>query len=147
MYILPNVHVLLCSASIYFLTQCVVVPVITVPPTNQTVVSPDNATFTCTATAKPRAVIQWRRNGVVLTNTMKHIIIDSTEGDCIITNPPSDCIIISTLSITSNIPNDSGEYLCTASNPAGFDIAFVLLTVYGRYSFHRIVCNTMNVYT
>jgi len=74
---------------------------------------------------------------------MKHIIIDSTEEDCIITNPPNDCIIISTLSISNSIPNDSGEYVCTASNPAGYDITSVSLTVYGRYSFHRAEFNTV----
>jgi len=69
---------------------------------------------------------------------MKHIIIHSEEGDCIITNPPSDCTITSTLSITNSIPNDSGEYVCTASNPAGNDTAFVSLTVHGRYSIYSV---------
>ena len=128
-------------AFIFLLYAYIVVPVITISPTNQTVVSTDNATFTCTATAKPRGVIQWRRNGVVLTNTMKHIIIDSEEGDCVITNPPSDCIIISTLSITNNTQNDNGEYVCTVSNPAGYDIASVSLIVYGKYLSYRAEFN------
>ena len=72
--------------TIYYTT---VVPVITTPPTNITVVSPDSATFNCTVTAKPRAVIQWTRNGIVLNGTMgKFFISDVKEGDCIITDPP-----------------------------------------------------------
>ena len=117
----------------------IVVPVITVPPTDPTVVSPDSATFSCTATAKPRAVIQWTINdGMVLTGTMgKFTITDTTEGDCIITSPPSECVITSILDIADNVPNDSGEYVCTAINDAGNNTASVSLTVNGKYSSHR----------
>ena len=114
-----------------------VVPVITVPPTHLTVVTPDSATFNCTATAKPRAVIQWTRNGIVLNGTMgKFIISYSTEGDCIITEPLSDCVIARTLDINDAVPNDSGEYVCTAISAAGNDTASVSLTVHGKYSLH-----------
>ena len=117
---------------IYYTT---VVPVITTPPTNLTVVSPDSATFNCTATAKPRAVIQWSRNGIVLNGTMgKLFISDFREGNCIITDPPSDCVITSTLDINGTVPNDSGEYVCTAINAAGSDTASVSLPVHGEYS-------------
>ena len=114
----------------------IVFPVITAPPTDLTVVSPDSATFNCTATAKPRAVIQWTINdGMVLTATMgKFTITDTTEGDCIITNPPNECVITSILDIADNVPNDSGEYVCTAINDAGNNTASVSLTVNGKYS-------------
>ena len=116
-----------------------VVPVITTPPINLTVISPDIATFNCTATAKPRAVIQWTKNEVVLNGTMgKFSISDSTEGDCIITDPPSHCVITSTLDINLTVPNDSGEYVCTAINAAGNDFASVSLTVHGKYSLHKL---------
>ena len=59
-----------------------------------------------------------------------------TEGDCIITDPPSDCVIISMLDINDIVPNDSGEYMCTAINAAGSDTASGSLTVYGKYSLH-----------
>ena len=112
----------------------IVAPVITVPPTDLTVVSPDSATFNCTAIAKPQAVIQWTiNNGMVLTGTMgKYSISDTTEGDCIISNPPSECVITSILDIADNIPNDSGEYVCTAINDAGNDTASASLIVYGK---------------
>ena len=55
------------------------------------------------------------------------------EGeDCIITDPPSDCVITSTLDIYDVVPNDSGEYVCTAINDAGNDTASVSLTVHGK---------------
>ena len=107
-----------------------------VSPASLTVVSPNSVTFTCNATAKPRASIQWIRNGNVLNTTMdtaKITITDSTQGDCIITNPPSECLITSILEITDSVPNDSGEYVCTAFNPAGNDTTFVILMVNGKY--------------
>ena len=111
-----------------------VAPVITAPPTNLTVISPDSTTFNCTATAKPRAIIQWTRNGNVLNFAMgKFTITDSTQGDCIITNPPSDCMTTSRLDIADTIPNDSGEYVCTVINVVGNDTASPSLTVYGKY--------------
>ena len=71
---------------------------------------------------------------MVLTGTMgKFTITDITEGDCIITNPPSECVITSILDIVDNVPNDSGQYLCTAINDAGNNTASVSLTVYGKY--------------
>ena len=111
-----------------------VAPVITTAPTILTVVSPDSATFNCAATAKPRAVIKWTRNGIVLNGTAgKFFISDVKEGDCIITDPPSECVISSTLDIKDTVPNDSGEYVCTAINAAGNDTASVSLPVHGEY--------------
>ena len=108
---------------------------ITASPTNITVVSPDGATFNCTATAKPQAVIQWTtNNGTVLTDTLEKFTINNiTEGDCIITNPPSGCVITSILEIANSVPNDDGEYVCTAINPAGNVTASASLTVHGKY--------------
>ena len=122
-----------------FFYYTTVAAVITTPPDNLTVVSPDSATFNCTATAKPRAVIQWTiNNGTVLTGTMgKFTITPSTQGDCIITNPPSECMITSTLDIADNVPNDSGEYVCTAINVAGNDTESASLTVHGKDSIHN----------
>ena len=74
----------------------------------------------------------------------KFIVNYSTEGDCIITDPPSNCVITSTLDINDAVPNDSGEYVCTAINAAGNDIASALLTVHGKYSLYRPVCVIQN---
>ena len=98
-------------------------------------VSPDGATFNCTATSKPRAIIQWISNDGMGLNDMlgKFTINNTVEGDCIITNPPSECVITSILEIANSVPNDDGEYVCTAVNAAGDDTASALLTVYSKY--------------
>ena len=75
---------------------------------------------------------------MVLTGTMGNFTItDTTEGDCIITNPPSECVITSILDIADNVPNDSGEYVCTAINDAGNNAASASLTVNGKHFSHR----------
>ena len=110
-----------------------VVPVVTITPMNQTTVSPNTVMFNCSATAKPRAEIQWMRDGMVLSDNSTRITIDyDTQGDCIITRPPSDCAITSTLEITETIPNDAGEYVCSSTNPVGSDVETALLTVHGK---------------
>ena len=71
---------------------------------------------------------------MVLNDMMgKFSINNMTKGDCIITDPPSECVITSILEIADSVPNDDGEYVCTAINPAGNDTASALLTVYGKY--------------
>ena len=114
----------------------VVAPVVTITPMNQTVVSLNTAMFNCSATAKPRAEIQWMRDGMVLGDTVDNstkITIDyDTQGDCNITRPPSECALTSTLEITETIPNDDGEYVCSSTNPVGSDVGTALLTVHGK---------------
>ena len=102
---------------------------------NQTVVSPNPAMFNCSATAKPRADIQWMRGGMVLSNTLdgstKITITPITQGDCNITRPPSECVLTSTLEITETIPDDAGEYVCYATNPVGSVLETASLIVNG----------------
>ena len=103
----------------------------------QTVVSPNITTFNCSATAKPRAEIQWMRNGMVLVtggtvdNITRITVIDIAQGDCNITRPPSECVLTSTLDLDVTMPINVGEYVCSASNPAGSDRETASLTVHG----------------
>jgi len=107
-----------------------VAPVVTMM--NQTVESTDTTTINCSATAKPRAEIQWMRDGMVLSDNSTRITIDyDAQGDCIITRPPSDCAITSTLEITGTIPDDAGEYVCNATNPVGNVLETASLIVNG----------------
>ena len=126
---------------------------------NQTVVSPNITTFICSATAKPRAEIQWMRNGMVLNNTVDNItkitIIDIAQGVCNITRPPSECVLTSTLDLEMTMPINVGEYVCNASNPAGSDRENASLTVHGmqmyvfwvqKLNFLRCFQNCMSIF-
>ena len=62
----------------------------------------------------------------------KFFISGVREGNCIITDPPSECMTTSTLDIYDVVPNDSGEYVCTAINDAGSNTIPVSLTVHGN---------------
>ena len=70
----------------------------------------------------------------------------STEGECIITDPPTDCVITITLEINDVVPNDSGEYVCTAINDADNDTASVSLIVYGKCSLTAFHYNCLTSY-
>jgi len=113
------------------------VPVVTISPMNQTVVSPDTATFNCSATANSQAEIQWLRNGMVLSSNKLTMIIQIVQGDCNITRSPSECVVISILEVTHAIPANTGEYMCSASNAAGSDMETASLTIHGIYSINH----------
>ena len=131
------VSVINCASITCYIVLSTVVPVVTITPMNQTVVSPNITTFNCSATAKPRAEIEWMRNGMVLVSggtvdsITKIIIIETPQGDCNITRPPSECVLTSTLDLEVTMPINVGEYVCRASNPAGSDLENASLTVHG----------------
>ena len=88
-----------------------------------------NVNFTCTAIAKPRAVVNWFRNNSLLMQSFyneNHIVIitNSMVGNCSITDFPSQCVSSSTLQILNARAVDSGEYTCVAINEAGSDSFF-----------------------
>jgi len=109
---------------------------------NQTILSPNTARINCTATAKPRAIIQWIRNGVVVEgNTARITMTNFTQGNCSTTSPPSQCAVTSILEIVNTVPNDAGEYMCNASNPAGGDIETISLIVNGTFIDALYICD------
>ena len=119
-----------CGTFLLLILSFVVAPVVTTM--NHTVTSPNTTVLNCIATAKPLAEIRWIRNGIVLTdNTTKITTFNTIQGDCNITSPPSECVLTSILEITDTLPQDGGEYMCVASNPAGSTMETVLLTVNG----------------
>ena len=129
------VCVINCASITCYIVLSTVFPVVTITPMNQTVVSPNITTFTCSAIAKPQAEIQWMRNGMLLGNTVDNItritIVNIAQGDCNITRPPSECVLTSTLDLQMTMPINVGEYVCSASNSAGSDIETASLTVHG----------------
>ena len=103
---------------------------ITQTPDNLTVVQPENATFSCVATARPRPTITWWReeNGTqsqIVAMDNVYYIDDQELG--------VERERMSTLIIIEADPSDAGTYLCLAENEAGIDYATAELTVHGEY--------------
>ena len=130
----------------------VVIPVITLTPTNTTVTSGEDVNFTCTATGKPRAVISWLRNNnkMISNNSLSDggvpvIITNSTMGNCTITDPPSQCVSSSRLQIFNTRAVDSGEYTCVANNVAGSVDGTTKLIVNGKWICVENSCSSFTV--
>ena len=111
----------------------IVAPTITTPPLDQIVNSSSNVSFTCNANSKPRATIQWKKNGNAISNTTTIIISSTTMGNCTLTDPPNQCEISSILEIFDTQLSDSGVYTCNASNNAGYVEKNDTLTVVGKH--------------
>ena len=121
------------------------IPIITIPPLNDVSEVLKDITSNCVAIGNPRAVIQWKKNGKLLSNISlgnipKILITNSTVGDCTITDPPSHCKTISTLKIFSTQYDDNGEYICTASNMAGSTSQSAVFTVIGNIR-HNVIAS------
>ena len=116
------------------------VAIIIQPPTNTTVTSGEDVNFTCTATGKPRPVINWLRNNYELkNNTLSDggspiTIINIKYGNCTYTDPSRQCVLSSILYISNITAPDSGVYRCLAINAAGNDTKESNLIVNGKLS-------------
>ena len=112
-------------------------PVCITQPLDTSIETLSNMTFCCTVVAKPQAFIEWIKNGNTMTNVSddcnitKVIITRSTKGSCTITDPLSECETSSLLNIFNTKPDDSGNYICNASNQAGYVEANAYLSVDG----------------
>jgi hypothetical protein len=82
-------------------------PVITVPPTNQTVGVNSNATFSVTVTGTPPLYYQWQENGT-------NLVDGTTIAGSIISGSTNDV-----LTISGAQTNDSGNYQVIITNYAG----------------------------
>ena len=120
----------------------VVLPVITIPPDDQTVLSPEVASFNCSSTGKPRVDMYWidRDNVLINDTTDKYILSTYTIGNCTITDPPSQCVSSSTLQILNTRTVDSGEYTCVVTNEVGNYSSSTILIVNGEH------CNCIQFY-
>ena len=114
-----------------------VAPEITDAPDNLTVVQPQDATFSCNATARPRPNITWWR---VEDGSMSQVM--AVDGEYIIEEANfGERVRSSTLTIVDAEPNDTGEYACLAQNIVpGDDIEFANLTVHGKLCSNHILC-------
>ena len=110
------------------------VPVnITTPPSDTTVVSPNNATLTCTADGVPAPNITWSR--VVDGNVM--VIPEMSPDNAVIVIPIQidERTTVSTISFFFTVTFIAAEYTCRASNLLGTDAQAAVLTVQGELVF------------
>ena len=124
-----------------------VAPVILIPPEDLTVVSPDDATFFCQATARPGPAMTWWR--VEEDGSLNQIV--ETVGEYTIVNVAvGERVSNSTLVVINSQPSDAGTYFCQAENVFSTDSATVNFTVYGKtptpaFFFFKDICETIRV--
>ena len=103
-----------------------VAPQILDPPDDLTVVQPQDATFSCLATGRPRPTIVWTRlsDMVQLQNQSGVYRIEEWEI--------GDRERRSNLTILGSQPSDAGGYACVAVNVPGNVMLQATLTVHGE---------------
>ena len=94
--------------------ESVAVPKITVPPSDQTIVSPGTATFSCEANGNPKPIVTIQPKGKQMDNRYKEI------GEGI-------------LQVTNATFQDQGEIECVAKSVIGEDRRRADLKVLGEY--------------
>ena len=110
------------------------------PPSDQTVLSPDTVSFKCSSAGRPRADIYWiSKDNIVISNTTEKFVISTYAiGNCNISDP---CMSSSTLQILNTRAVDSGEYTCVATNIVGNYSSTTILIVNGKHSICIIYCS------
>ena len=84
-------------------------------PKPQTIVEPNSAKFTCRVVGDPKPSVTWSRNGVVLSDSGRFEIYEEKD----------DFV----LEVFDTTTQDTGTYVCTATNLAGQKMAEASLTV------------------
>ena len=104
-----------------------VAPDITTRPENVTVIQPATASFTCTATGRPRPVITWffedsegNRTEVVAMSSVFTVPV-----------PFDERVVQNALILDATAPMDAGLYVCVADNIVTSSEASAILTVHG----------------
>ena len=109
-----------------FLLISTVAPQITDPPDDLTVVEPQDVTFSCLTTGRPRPVIVWTRLSDMV--QLQPSSVDLTIEEQVI----GDRERRSNLTILGTQPSDAGGYACVATNEPGTDREEATLTVHGE---------------
>ena len=90
-------------------------------------VQPEDATFSCEATARPGPTITWWRveggGAVQLMNGVDYTIVDGATGERVRN---------STLTVVGTQPSDALDYFCRATNMADETESTAELTVHGE---------------
>ena len=102
-----------------------VAPQILDPPGDLIVVEPQDATFSCLATGRPRPVIVWTRMDLTqLQLSSVDLTIEELEN--------GDRERRSNLTVLDTQPSDAGGYACVAMNEPGTEREQATLTVHGE---------------
>ena len=99
-------------------------------PANLTVIEPQNATFSCLATGRPRPDITWFR--LSAPTPLQPPSADFIIGEELIGAREKR----SNLTIIGTQPSDAGTYSCMAVNGPGINVEQATLTVHGNYRCH-----------
>ena len=100
-------------------------------PENLTVVRPDDATFSCQASGRPRPAITWWRLTSADSGFVQIMMGD--PGYSIEETEIGDCDLRSNLTILGTMLGDTGEYLCQAHNIGSSAAESTFLTVQGNF--------------
>ena len=111
-----------------------VAPQILDPPDDLTVVEPQDATFSCLATGRPRPDIVWIRlsDMTQLRSQSANFMIEEQEV--------GDRERRSNLTIVDTQPSDAGAYACVTVNEPGSATRQATLTVHGELHRDQFVC-------
>ena len=103
-------------------------PQILDPPDNLMVVVPEDATFSCLATGRPRPIIAWfsLSDMTQLQSPLADFIIEDMEI--------GDRERRSNLTIVGTQPSDAGAYGCEATNEPGSSTEQATLIVHGKHT-------------
>lgn len=94
-------------------------PTIEAGPTDVTVLYGQSAVLECESSGDPQPAVLWKKDSVVL---------DADDADRGYFVSPRGSLTISSAELT-----DSGDYTCTATNPAGVISRDIYLTVHGNF--------------
>ena len=104
---------------------------------NYTVNEGNTANFSCTATGIPAPSITWLRNGTELNPSDPRVTFNDLSSPVIVMNNEGEMVysVTRTFMLSRSRDEDSGIYICTASNEAtpGMDIMQFELIVQSEY--------------
>ncbi len=98
------------------------------PPMEQLVVTPEDATFSCTAEGLPRPSITWF---TLLDESPQELLADSVFSIDTV-DGAGEREVTSTLTINNTQPAVSGTYICNATNEVNTATAMTTLTVHSK---------------
>ena len=111
-----------------------VAPQILDPLDDLTVVEPQDATFSCLATGRPRPAIVWTRLSDMVQLQPQSGVYRIEEQEI------GDRERRSNLTVLSTHPSDAGGYACVAMNEPGNVMQQATLTVHGELQVHMVLC-------